>query len=57
LLEAAKQLPPMTPLEKRAQAISFTVGNLLCDYPDYDEWQLRRSAADHWDKEYGEVRE
>lgn len=52
-------IPPMTPEEKRTQAISWTVGNVMCqrryaEMPDElreeEEWKLRRYAANAYDK-------
>lgn len=41
----------MTPAEKRAQAISFVVGNLMVDrdYTEEQEWDLQLQAAKAYD--------
>lgn len=35
----------MTYWQRRAQKISFAVGQILCDHPDRDEWEMRRQLA------------
>lgn len=40
LVEEARKLPPMTPEEKRAQAISFAYGNLRLSGIECTEEQL-----------------
>lgn len=39
-----------TVLEKRAQSISWVVGQLMCDRDYADEWELRRDAAAAWER-------
>lgn len=56
LLEKARFIE-LSRLDRRAQMISFAVGNVLVDKPHYDEWTMRRAAAAAWDDQYGEVRE
>lgn len=51
LLAAARLLPPPSIWERRAQQISWMVGQALCDI-DHDEnleWELLRMAAHVWE--------
>ena len=50
LLRIVGELPPMTPEQKRAQSICFVVGNLMIDRPGADEWELRKYAAEAWER-------
>lgn len=50
LLLRVKQLPPMTPAQKRAQAISWVAGNLLVDRPDDDPWIVLLQVTNAYDQ-------
>lgn len=54
LWRRVRALRPMTPAEKRAQAINWTVYNLLLDRPEYEhlEWELHLWAAKAYDAEH-----
>lgn len=42
----------MSKWEKRAQAISFVMGNLMIDRPNYDAWMVAKWAAEAYDKRH-----
>ncbi len=44
----------MSPEERRAQAISWAVGQAMRANDDLDEWELRRHAAEYYDRTRGE---
>ncbi len=54
LLEEARDYV-MTPAQRRAQAISWAVGQAALSNPDADVDELRRHAEAHWDEKYGEI--